>query len=225
MKNQKKAAQGRDRGSAQRRAEPLAARVGRIVRTLRLRRELTLEQLAGLAGTDAGSLSRIERGKQGWSDKSLEALANALRVHVSTLFEPPAWLTQAPGDPPYVLIPSFSGGGASSSHLPPDGIPFPRVWLPHGSRASDLVVIIRRSTSGLPNLLVDTAATTIEDGKLYAFMYLGEERVRRAFLRFDRSVRLTVDRPSPEASEEIVPANAIDELHVIGRVVWGGGPL
>jgi len=45
----------------------------------------TLEEIAFAANTNASNLSRIERGKQGYSQETLEGIASALGVTVSEL--------------------------------------------------------------------------------------------------------------------------------------------
>ena len=59
--------------------------IGRIIRNVRESRGATLEEIAFAAGTNASNLSRIERGKQGYSVESLEGIASALGVTVAEL--------------------------------------------------------------------------------------------------------------------------------------------
>jgi len=56
-----------------------------VARTIRRRRNLTLEQVAQAAGLSRGHLSRYERGKKPLSLAALMRLAKALRTSVSTL--------------------------------------------------------------------------------------------------------------------------------------------
>ena len=62
--------------------------VGEQIRQIRRDRGKTLEDVAFSAGTDAGNLSRIERGLQACSAEMLARIATALEVSVSTLFQP-----------------------------------------------------------------------------------------------------------------------------------------
>ena len=64
-----------------------------FIRQWREHRGLTLEQLAERIGTTHASLSRVERGKQPYSQPLLESLASALRTDVSSL------LMRDPSDP------------------------------------------------------------------------------------------------------------------------------
>jgi transcriptional regulator with XRE-family HTH domain len=53
-------------------------KVGHYIREWRKHRGLTLEQLAGRLDVATSSISQLERGKQGYSQAMLEALAVAL---------------------------------------------------------------------------------------------------------------------------------------------------
>lgn len=60
--------------------------VGKRIRELRTKRSMTLTQLAEATGGDVGNISRLERGKQGYSEAHLVKIADALGVKVSDLF-------------------------------------------------------------------------------------------------------------------------------------------
>lgn len=59
--------------------------IGKVIREIREARHATLEEIAFAANTNASNLSRIERGKQGYSVETLERIALALGVTVSEL--------------------------------------------------------------------------------------------------------------------------------------------
>jgi transcriptional regulator with XRE-family HTH domain len=63
-----------------------AMEIGNVIRTLRQERGLTLEELALRIGSDAGNLSRVERGKQRYTPEMLQAIADALKTPISNLF-------------------------------------------------------------------------------------------------------------------------------------------
>lgn len=65
---------------------PLALLIGNQIRILRKRMELTGADLAARAGMSAGMLSKIENGSVSASLESLESLAEALNVPLTTLF-------------------------------------------------------------------------------------------------------------------------------------------
>ena len=62
-------------------------RFGQRIRTLRNERDLSQEQLAELSGLDRTYISGIERGLRNVALRNIEALAKALEVPMSVLFE------------------------------------------------------------------------------------------------------------------------------------------
>jgi transcriptional regulator with XRE-family HTH domain len=75
------------------RSEPLdpdLVALGQAIKELRRERKLSLEKLAGKADLSANYLSDIERGTRNVGAKSIFAIARALSVHVSVLFNPPS---------------------------------------------------------------------------------------------------------------------------------------
>ena len=65
---------------------PVAAAIGAQIRILRKRMEITGADLAARAGLSAGMLSKIENGSVSASLESLESLAQALGVPLTSLF-------------------------------------------------------------------------------------------------------------------------------------------
>lgn len=59
--------------------------IGQVIRQIREARRATLEEIAFAADTNASNLSRIERGRQGYSAEALERIAQALGVTVAEL--------------------------------------------------------------------------------------------------------------------------------------------
>lgn len=70
-------------------------------------------------------------------------------------------------------------------------------------------------------LLVDLSKTGISDGEVYAIRYGDEVRVKRLFKRFDTGLRLISD--NADFPDEIVEGEDLNNVQVIGRVVWRGG--
>jgi transcriptional regulator with XRE-family HTH domain len=65
---------------------PIAAAIGVQIRQLRKRQEVTAAELAHRAGLSAGMLSKIENGMVSASLESLESLARALNVPLTSFF-------------------------------------------------------------------------------------------------------------------------------------------
>ena len=61
--------------------------MGNNVRTIRERLGITQESLALKSGLTQGYINFLENGKRGYSEKSLEKIANALGIQISGLFE------------------------------------------------------------------------------------------------------------------------------------------
>ena len=61
--------------------------VGNNVRTIRERLGITQEELALKSGLTQGYINFLENGKRGYSEKSLDMIANALGIQISGLFE------------------------------------------------------------------------------------------------------------------------------------------
>ena len=64
-----------------------------FIRQWRKHRELTLEQLADVIDYTPSHLSMLERGERGYTQETLEDIADALHTDVSSL------LTRDPGEP------------------------------------------------------------------------------------------------------------------------------
>lgn len=60
--------------------------IGKVIRGIRKEREVTLEQVAFDAGTDASNLSRIERGKQHPSMEMLKKITAALGTTAADVY-------------------------------------------------------------------------------------------------------------------------------------------
>lgn len=59
--------------------------ISKRVRDLRIKRDLTQEQLADLAGISPNFLNRIENGKEKPSFETIEGISKALRVSLASL--------------------------------------------------------------------------------------------------------------------------------------------
>lgn len=61
-------------------------KIGQVIRKVRIEKGTTLEDVALKAGTDPANLSRVERDKQQLTPETLEKVAEALEVPVSSLY-------------------------------------------------------------------------------------------------------------------------------------------
>ncbi|MBQ4777688.1 XRE family transcriptional regulator [Pectobacterium versatile] len=60
--------------------------IGKRIRQLRKAKKMTILELATSIGSDVGNISRLETGKQGYSDATIKKIAHTLGVNVSDLF-------------------------------------------------------------------------------------------------------------------------------------------
>lgn len=74
-------------------------KIGEVIRRRRKALNLTLEQVALAAETDAGNLSRVERGVQSPSFEAVDLIAKALGTSASALFAESDTVRE--GTPPY----------------------------------------------------------------------------------------------------------------------------
>jgi transcriptional regulator with XRE-family HTH domain len=72
--------------------------IGQVIRRIREARKATLEEIAFASNTNASNLSRIERGRQGYSPEVLARIAEALGVTVAELHVQAEMATGAKSD-------------------------------------------------------------------------------------------------------------------------------
>jgi len=101
---------------------------------------------------------------------------------------------------------------------------FRRDWLRRkGLQAGQLTCVYARGDSMEPLvcndnlLLVDLTRTSVAEG-IYVLRVQDNLFVKRLQQQMDGSVRVISENPAYES--QVVPKVALDELHVIGRVVW-----
>jgi transcriptional regulator with XRE-family HTH domain len=68
------------------RLENCGMKIGQVIRKIRLEKGATLEEVALAAGTDPANLSRVERNMQQLTPETLEKIAEALGMPVSSLY-------------------------------------------------------------------------------------------------------------------------------------------
>ena len=61
-------------------------KIGQVIRKIRIEKGATLEEVALVAGTDPANLSRVERNIQQLTPETLEKIAEALELPVSSLY-------------------------------------------------------------------------------------------------------------------------------------------
>lgn len=107
---------------------------------------------------------------------------------------------------------------------------FRRDWLARkGLVAKDCRIVSVEGDSMSPFLLsgdvvlVHITDQAIRNGEVYALTIGDELRVKRLVQRADGSVEMHSDNPAPQYAMELIAADQMERLKVIGRVVWRGG--
>lgn len=109
-----------------------------------------------------------------------------------------------------------------------DHLAFRSDWVRHalGVQQSDLALISVKGDSMEPTLsngdliLLDMHQGSVEDNAIYALQHNGTLLVKRIQRRLDGSVVVSSDNPRYEA--EVIRAEDVEALRVVGRVVWAG---
>lgn len=216
--------------------------VGEKIRQIRKAKKMTLNELALLAESDVGNLSRLERGKQGYSDVQIKKIAAALQVPVSELFSTEAVsdtvlsysigsLIQAGRDDVYrvdVLEVSASAGNGSPSR---DLVEVIRSIEYEPEQAKLIFGSIPQEKVKLINVRGDSMQGTIEPGDLifvdqrvtyfdgdgiYVFDFNGDTFVKR--LQKVKNDLLVISDNTKYREWTITPEEA-EMLHVSGRVM------
>ena len=124
-----------------------------------------------------------------------------------------------------------AGGGEVAPGPARRFIGFRTDWIKHAldaeARTIELETAIGDSMEpGIRNgdiLLIDTRDPRITEFGIYVLELHGERIVKRVQRRFDGSVVLISDNPHYLAEELAV--GMVEEIRVVGRVVWRGGPV
>lgn len=74
------------------------------------------------------------------------------------------------------------------------------------------------------SILIDTSQQVIQDGRVYALRYGDECRIKRLYKRPDGGLIIRSDNVS-KYPEVHVPADQLEHIAIIGRVVWHGGDM
>ena len=133
----------------------------------------------------------------------------------------------------YALIPGYhvsvsTGHGTLNNDDPiKRHLAFRRKWLNYRKlNEKGLAVVFASGDSMEPtiysgnSILVDTADTQLKDGSIYVLRFGENLFAKRLQQRFDNSVTLISD--NKEYPEQIILENELEQLNIIGKVVWIG---
>lgn len=130
--------------------------------------------------------------------------------------------------PRYEVAASAGGGAIVQSEQIVDFIGFKEEWVRNslGTSAQNLALISVKGDSMDPTLsdgdlvLVDTTSRSIEANAIYVIQFWGSLLVKRVQRKMDGTVVIRCDNSIYEP--EIVTGDLVEQLNVIGRVVWYG---
>ncbi len=233
-------------------SHPLSGERGAFIARLHaiLRHWPSADRLARATGVSPSAFRKWLRGEAEPSRERLVALAQAAGVGVGWLAggegqEPRLASTAGPMRPAsagagldlrdYVLLPRRPEAAAAGSETPPpptavEFIAFRHEWVRFvfGIDPSRLVLETAVGESMLPGiqdgdlLLVDATADRFRSFGVYVLEIAGERLVKRVQPKLDGSLALISDNRAYET--EYVPSEQASDVHVVGRVIWTGGP-
>ncbi|PLX92147.1 MAG: transcriptional regulator [Desulfuromonas sp.] len=150
--------------------------------------------------------------------------------------------TIAPGDreamrgeytfiPRYAVKASCGSGALVESEQVVDHLAFKTAWLKNTMHLNrdELALISAMGDSMEPTikeggiLLVDRSRQEVKDDAIYVIKIDGTLVAKRLQRLFDGSIKIKSDNPAYD--EQTVPADQVEKLNIIGRVVWGGGRM
>ncbi len=203
-------------------------------RLKQLRGNATRDEMAARLGISRNTLARYEQGER------LPDAAVLARVCAATGADA-GWLLNGEAgvgalNDEFALVPLYSvevsaGFGAEIDQEDPvSRLAFRHDWLSQmGLRATHVVAVTAKGDSMEPTLddgdllLVDTAQRTLVNDAVYVIRQESLLYVKRLQRLFDGGVRINSDNTA--YAPEVIPAERVRQLAVIGRVVWAGGRL
>jgi phage repressor protein C with HTH and peptisase S24 domain len=148
---------------------------------------------------------------------------------------PLIWESEEDLDGNYYLIPRYDvhadcgGGAVVPCEQVVEKLAFVKRWVNAHHQPADLFLVTAQGDSMVPTiqegdiLLVDKSRQRGSDDGIYILSLDHELVAKRLQWMFDGSVRIVSDNTAYK--EQLVPAEQIDRLNVVGRVVWKGGKM
>lgn len=190
------------------------------------------ENLLDLSGTvfTKGNIYAIPSGKFSKSGKSTET-----DNPVSVPFAHP--VTDVEGGTEPIPVPLYenqlaAGDGAAVYSEEPNGrIWFVREWLEKKGLPTTGLVAAEADGDSMRDyihdgdtVLINTNAKKIKNGEVYAFRADSDLRIKRLFMNLNGSLTISSDnKTDPRYSDETVGPDSLDQINIIGHVVWRGG--
>ena len=197
-------------------------------------KKLSRRNLADLSGTTEASIRNYIKGRMPQVDIAFK-MATALGVSLDELVAGDS--SCSPMSNEYAFIPVYDvsvstghgfSNGASENVI--RRLAFRKNWLKYRGLCKDsLSVVVAKGDSMEPtihsgnSLLIDSSNKSLTDGCIYVIRVGEELYAKRLQKHFNGGVKLISDNKDYE--DQHVTLQEIDQLHIVGKVVWVGKDL
>lgn len=198
------------------------------------RKKVSRRTLATMSGTTEASIRNYIKGRMPQIDVAYK-IAKILGVSLDELIS--GTLTTPSMSDEYAFIPVYSVK-VSAGHGFANGneedivrrLAFRKNWLNfRGLKESNLALVMTQGDSMEPtlhsgnSLLIDASNKNLTDGCIYVIRVGNELYAKRLQKQFNGCVRLISD--NKEYDDQLVQPDEVDQLQIVGKVVWVGKDL
>ena len=209
-----------------------------VLKQLRESRDITILKLSEISGVANGTIGDIERGKSNGSKKTLEKLANALKlnsiekdelytaflgrkVNESESLKSNATILQ---EETLISIPVMAKASAGNGYLNFSNQPlYNKLIRKNGFH--EHCYLIEVSGNSMEPLIQDGAYVVVDpyqtdyiEGKVYVIKYADEVYIKRVILKSEAKVMI-LKSINPDYEDIYIPADQSDQIKIIGRAV------
>lgn len=211
--------------------EDTVMKFGKRIKEIRLSRELTMTDVENRAGLKVGNISRIEKGTQWVSEESLHAIAKALDVPVSTLFNEESEHKDSSGYITFQRLNVQASAGHGSELVDyPDVLQEIRVLETWARQTLEVVdphrvkIITCKGDSMTPTVrpgdvvFVDVSIRHFSAEGIYVLAWQNQLLLKRLNALFDGRLAIQSDNET-NYKTEYVKAEHSDQLAICGKVL------
>ena len=209
-----------------------------VLKQLRESRDVTILKLSEISGVANGTIGDIERGKSNGSKKTLEKLANALKlnsiekdelytaflgrkVNESETLKSNATILE---EETLISIPVMAKASAGNGYLNFSNQPlYNKLIRKNGFH--EHCYLIEVSGNSMEPLIQDGAYVVVDpyqtdyiEGKVYVIKYADEVYIKRVILKSEAKVMI-LKSINPDYEDIYIPADQSDQIKIIGRAV------
>ncbi|MBN8900202.1 MAG: helix-turn-helix transcriptional regulator, partial [Rhodospirillales bacterium] len=195
---------------------------------------------AGKAGISQSGLNRILQGGQPTLE-TLIAIASASGLGLEQLVtgginQPPTAVSGVAavlaGDvfelvPRYDVTASAGSGAVALTEIVSEEMAFRRDWLKEIGVSPQSAKLLSATGDSMEPLipdgalmLIDSSIREVRNGCIYVIVKDGDLLVKRVHRKIDGSISLISE--NPRYDPEVISADFLDKLHIVGRVRWVG---